>query len=152
MSHILTLRFTVKVTSWLFIWLAIHYSHRFYAYSWSSFVHFYKSLSFYFHYARHLQSSKTAKGREKKCTKYKNRESSEHLQPPSLSWVHYTSCGYKVLLCQRFITRSASSCCSDAVENVKSTWLITPSFIHFQPHTADLHSTLDNKKEWAFVL
>lgn len=42
-----------------------------------------------------------------------------------------------------------------AAENVKSTWLIAPSFIHFFRFALDARrfspsrSTLDNKKEWA---
>lgn len=68
--------------------------HRFYAYSWSYFVHFYKSLPFYFHYARHLQSSRcVSRGSE-----WKKRRNETKKQPLErnqvyicfrLSWVHY---------------------------------------------------------------
>lgn len=114
----------------------------FYAYSWSHFVHFYKSLPFYFHYAhRHLQSSEYfySEGRKKKKNNKKSFirvESTLHLQP--LSWVHYRQCHVGTAFHFFFYcSRILSLCCAflggyfAAVENVKSTWLIVPSFIHF---------------------
>jgi hypothetical protein len=121
-------------------------------------VHFYKSLPFYFHYARHLQ--KLCVGLEKREGKKRERNVRAWNQLYICSrfhWVHYTaSCGYSVLLCEHFITVPFGCCWSCWKCKVHMTYctIIYSLFrlVSGPATTTAIHSALDNKKEWAFCI